>query len=578
MVNHYLNGQRVDVSDAFAEQIELISNAPLSPNLFDTQTRTVSFPVQKRDEIGNASNIIDNHIASRGILEPLSYRQEIDGLIVFDGFLNAFGEKTYKEYTCEAKDHRESFNEWANTFNIRSLNPRTGLSESELRTIYPNDSGLSYAELSAKYETSLIPLPLRLTASDYEPIAYLDKIFRPIDVLILITSIVMIIFNITNLIKDTVNASTPLTATDYIGIGIQVAIWATFVFIYLREWKKAVPKKKMSRGIRISKIIQKSLAVKGFTLNSTIWPNTKFDYLIWDSLDNPIPDQTLNDFLNEWTAFFNLKMQKQASSAIIRIDPISEYWATALPNIIPAINEPDVQFEAIDITAASLKLFFEKNEDSKEKRTGEAITCSYKSTISESAYNSNTNTVSVSYSRAYEKRRLGDEELAYNVLMFILTPILAPISFLFGGFSDLTGADYRISIDTVGCFQLNFDYLTIRKALLADQQGRANEDNSLYVSAQAVYNRFWAYLSPKLETGQWIKLSSTGLRERDRLPDLYENNYCQIQVVDNESLAVTQHLFCISKIRYDKTAIAFEGYAKKQYTDFAKIKTELIVS
>jgi hypothetical protein len=597
-IKRLLDGFPIETMSSQEESIEFVATDMFSPNLLRKVNKGITFPNLGRGVLGNAVQIITDSIANFGIQRLIPYKEILVGrypatpdMTLFDGFMAAFGKKTYLESEHEIVENTTSFADWAKSFNIRDFNPNTSPSDGEVRRIM-NDDTTDIATLRAEYQNTLLPPALRITPADYVDIKYLDRKLRPLDVLILLGTVVMMILQILDIVKQLADAS---GTTFLAGVGAVLLVTSiakllflgTFIFVYLFEWNKSVPKPKTSKGVKLKRVFEKICEVYGFTLQSTtILETTEMrDLVLWEGLTNPLPNQTVFEFINEWCGFFNAKIKVQNDKLIF--ETIQYFWDNPNPYTIPLMQEPDVYEENYSEVAGSVLFEFQKDADAKERRFGEKLTARYSrvdAVLGERQFNGLGVAIQTRYSRAYQKERLTDSEKAYNLIVAIFLPlsvIISAVSSIFGG----SGFSFLISPDNVGCVQLEDEFLSSPKLLIIDNGGKVTtERNQNFVNAAFIFNKYHRYMSPK-RNGQWVKV--TGVSPRDlrttnpdlTLYELVQNNVCYIQIADNETKAVSTHLFVINKFTYglEDNLIQFEGYALKHYTDANKIKETVIV-
>jgi hypothetical protein len=598
-ITRQLDGQTIETTDAANETIEFIATDEFSPNLLRKSNKQVIFPNLGRGNFGNAVQIIFDSIANFGIQRLLNYKEIISSDLsgvpdveIFNGNLHPEGKKTYYETEHEIEDDCTTFAEWSKTTNLRDFAPNTSVSDDELRSIF-NDVITPITDLRTKYLNSLIDPAFRLTPPDFTEIKYLNARLKALDILILLISVVMLILQIAEIIKQIFDSTGSTAILPPLGVVLAISLVAkllllsTFIVIYMIEWNEAIPKPQTSRGVSLKTLFTKIAGANGYTLKSTTIldiPNNNF--IIWENLDNCIPNQNVFEFINEWSVFFNAKMRLVGN--VLEFEKINYYWNNPENYTIPLMEEPDTYTENYPDINGLFRFEFAQNEDSKEKRFGEKATVRYTRSdapVGEKQFNSKNEVISSRYSRAYEKTELTAGEITYNVIVAIFVPvalIISAVSAIFGG----TGLNFFILSDNVGCIQLSDNYISVPKLLLVDSGGRVTtERNAKYVNMAYIYNEFHAYMSPSRQ-GQWIKVEGNsprliGTTNPDlALFNLVRNNVCFIEIADNEKSDVySTHLFVINKLVYSlqEQTIEFEGYALKTYTNPNKIKESILV-
>jgi hypothetical protein len=348
-----LDGQPVETVNADNESLEFIGTDMFSPNLLRKSNKQITFPNLGRGNIGNAVQIIYDSIQNFGIQRLIQYKEIITSDIsgtpdvdIFDGNLHAEGKKTYLETEHEIEDNSTTFAEWCKTTNLRDFNPKTSVSDSELRTIF-NDTITSITDLRTRYLNSLINPSFRITSADYIEIKYLDTRLKPLDVLILLGSVVMLLIQLLEIVKQIVDSAgatisyPPIGIVQGLSLAAKMVVLATFIVLYMIEWNKSLPKPKTSSGLDLKTIFEKICGANGYTLKSvSILEVPNNNYIIWESLTNPIPNQSVFEFINEWSVFFNAKMR--IVNNVLEFEKINQYWNTPESTIIPVVEEPDV--------------------------------------------------------------------------------------------------------------------------------------------------------------------------------------------------------------------------------------------
>lgn len=565
----YLNGKIVEVKDKESAEYEFVNTDVLSPTMISTSVSTLLFPKLGNFEDKDACRIVDEWIENVGITAgiPLKQIDSQTGLEVFSGFVKPHGEKTWKGYQLDVISSYEQFVELAENLNLQDLNPKDAseLSRQQLIDLLSLDdsTGLSNAELRDQYDASLIPIDKRLQDSDFVEICYLDKKLDPLEILLLYISIFTVIMEIIKVVKDisdaagTVSISMVFSTALYLGIlTLQLANLIQILF-------EAIPRVKKGKGIKIETLINKSCEAINFPniyysasnpLQEDLYSGLAKEYIIWNSIEQPVPNWTFKKLIDWWCKLFNLKGRvigealSDSGQKEVYFAGLKSFWNNPVQYTIPALQEPDEQTENVDDLTTRINIDYLRDIDSGIRKLGENASVAFVEDTGNTQYQLKGKEVSIDIemTRAYIKEELTREEKFYNLLTGVLGQVITIASPVFNVLALLGVSvfdDLLISTDNVGAIQLKDNFLSNPK-LIGELDGCKPSDRNLdLTNAQYIYSEFHDYMNPN-RLGQWIYITASATDRDLKIPvgtdaselirNLMQNPVCDYEYVDKE--------------------------------------------
>lgn len=526
----YLDNKIVQIRGREEKTFEFVNTDLLSPNMIASQTETVFFPKLGKFENQDGTKIIDDWIANNGITSAIPFRQ-IDsqtGLEVFSGYVKPYGKKTWRGYEHEVISDYVRFVDLAANFNLQSLfpKPESEFTFAELQNMF-DDYSLSENELRTKYTNELLDSMLQISPNELKNVCYLDKKFRPTDVLILYISLFFLIAEIVKAVKSITDAGGTVSVTMVATTAVYIAFLVANLVSLLQQIQGALPTLKESKAVQIKLLIEKGCAAIGF-------PNVTFqeiDYApealyVWNAINQPIPNKNLKDFITWFCQVFNMKPRiynansSPTGNALIEFRQLKDWWATPATMVngqvytIPALQQPELIEENLEDMNTKYSLSFLRDSDARKRDKGEEFGVSFSEIGSflREPLGGKEQTLDIGYSRAYIKEELTTEEKAYNTLVDVINTVsLGLFGFLFGGGSV---NNLKISQDIVGAIQLDDNFLSSPKLVkLQEDECKPTDDNLQVVNANVIYQVFHDYMNPNIY-GQWYYVNISG-EDRD---------------------------------------------------------------
>ena len=589
-----LDGQEIELNNKEDFEISFETSNILDPNLIFQPVSELILP-----NLGNntkdAFRIIANSISVYGIDRPIPLQIIVNGsgasagFVIQDLFLNAMGNANTLNGSFEIINSQMSFFLLANDFDLRHLTPiqAVDMSDDDLRGLYDPDRALPLvpiATLRALYAASLLPVGLQINpALDYTDFYYLDKIFTPLDILMLVLQIFFVIDTIVKTIKFITDAGTTVSTGMIISTAIYLLFLTLNLFLLISTWLKAIPKAKKAKSIKINKLLQKACEAIGYTYISDFWNTYPFSefcvcWELTDSGSNPIPEMAFSEFIQELMSTYNVNAKQYGNT--VRFERLDYFW-TPVNYIIPLLQEKENSMPAWNALPNSVAFSWLRDDDSKKKLNGEAFAVRYDSQYTgANKIKSETKRIESKFSRVYTKTELNTEEKIYNTLVDVMMIASLGIFVLILGSS---ASVFRINSNIVDCAQFDGNYIQVPKILLPEKDGRMKENHFKYVSAGYIYGKCHSFLGAD-KVQFYIAERSIS---RDVKGDIYSvmnqlliQNccYCELQdpytgVIGTYKCLVTEMNFNPITETVDYTLAVF-----KNYTDPSNIKVSPIIA
>lgn len=555
----YLNGQLVQIRDRQDQTVEFVNTDLLAPNMISAKAQTLFIT---KTGSPDAINLITDWVNNNGVTSAIPF-QKIEsqtGLVVFDGFLDPNSVDTFRGFEHNAFSDYERFADLANTFKLQELRPRpdTDFTFQELKNLF-NDQTSSEAQLRAQYNAEQIAPNLQITNADLYDIKYLDREFRILDVLVLYISLFYLITEIVKAVKAIADAGGTVSLTMVATTAIYVAFLTINLVTLVQQIIDAVPKVKKSKGVTIKTLIEKGSAALNFNdvqFTSSVGTDNPENLVIWHSINQPIPNTNLKEFIDNYCTIWNRKPVvydaniSPTSARLIEFRPLKDWWATPATDnqgnvyVIPALQAPDPIQKNLKDMATSYSFSFLRDNDGKRRDKGQEFNITFREdgTFLREPLTGADKNINIDYSRAYVKTELTQAEKTYNTLVDVINTVsLGVFGFLFGGGSV---NNLKISQDNVGAVQLENDFLSSPKLLklnLDNNDGKPTADNLEVVNASYIYSKNHDYMNPN-EYGQWeyfvanredrdLKIN-TNVDAAALIKALIQNPVCDYEYVD----------------------------------------------
>jgi hypothetical protein len=380
------------------------------------------------------------------------------------------------------------------------------------------------------------------------------------------------------LVKFLADSAGTFSATMVFSTILYIAVLSFQVVQLVRLIRDALPKVLKGKAIKIRTLIDKSCVAIGYPnvyyssgnpFQEDRYSGLAKEYIIWNSIEQPVPNWTLKRLIDWWCKLFNLKGRvfgEQLTDSGLRevhFAGLRSFWRNPtryqLPDgstqvyTIPAIQEPDEQTENVDDMFTKVSIDFLRDIDSGIRKYGENQGLSFNEQLSgQFLLKGKDISIDIEMTRAYTKEEITTEEQVYNTLIQVLIAAVR-IASPFFNIITLLGVfdpqDLLISDDTVGAIQLKDNFLSNPK-LIGELDGCKPSDRNLQLTnANYIYSEYHDYMNPN-RLGQWIYITAsasdrdlkipTGVDASQLIKDLMDNPVCDYELVDKNRNSPTK--------------------------------------